>query len=183
MSRILEVNPEDVKELAGNTRKNAEHLLSNKQFNSLHLDASMLGGFPTAQDVVSAHGTAHQVVTSTLQGVNDDLMSFAKYLEQAVDGLGDADDLSATTLGAARHGTSSTDTGEQARRARAGAVRPAGRLLRPSLRPLPAGQDRVDDRLPLCLGPGQRQRRTVTCGAVRDHAELLGEVADRRRPR
>ena len=98
VSRILEVNPEDVKELAGNTRKNAENLMSNKTFNSLQLDASMLGGFPAAQDVVSAHGTAHHVVASTLQGVNDDLMAFAKYLEQAVDGLGDADDLSATTL-------------------------------------------------------------------------------------
>ena len=115
VSRILEVNPEDVKDLAGNTRKNAEHLLSNKQFNSLHLDASMLGGFPAAQDVVSAHGTAHQVVASTLQGVNDDLMAFAKYLEQAVDGLGDADDLSATTLEQLSR-YEFTDNGEQARR-------------------------------------------------------------------
>ena len=56
VSRILEVNPEDVKDLAGTTRKNAEHLLSNKQFNSLHLDASMLGGFPAAQDVVDLRG-------------------------------------------------------------------------------------------------------------------------------
>ena len=116
VSRILEVNPEDVKELAGNTRKNAENLLSNKQFNSLHLDASMLGGFATAQQVVSAHGTAHQVVTSTLQGVNDDLMSFAKYLEQAVEGLGDADDLSATTLEQLAN-VEFGDAGDEARRA------------------------------------------------------------------
>ena len=115
VSRILEVNPEDVKDLAGTTRKNAEHLLSNKEFNSLHLDASMLGGFPAAQDVVSAHGTAHQVVASTLQGVNADLMAFAKYLEQAVDGLGDADDLSATTLEQLSR-YEFTDNAEQARR-------------------------------------------------------------------
>ena len=115
VSRILEVNPEDVKDLAVNTRKNAEHLLSNKEFNSLHLDASMLGGFAEAQSVVSAHGTAHQVVSSTLQGVNDDLMSFAKYLEQAVEGLGDADDLSATTLEQLAK-VQFGDAGEQARR-------------------------------------------------------------------
>jgi hypothetical protein len=116
VSRILEVNPEDVKELAGTTRKNAAHLMSNKSFNSLHLDAAMLGGFAAAQDVVSAHGTAHQVVASTLQGVNDDLMAFATYLEQAVDGLGDADDLSATTLEQLSR-YEFGDAGEQARRA------------------------------------------------------------------
>jgi hypothetical protein len=116
VSRILEVNPEDVKELATKTRSNAQDLLSNKQFDSLHLDAAMLGGFPMAQDVVSAHGTAHQVVAETLQGVNEDLMAFATYLEQAVEGLGDADDLSATTLERLSR-YEFTDNGEQARRA------------------------------------------------------------------
>ncbi len=98
VSRILEVNPEDVKQLAGTTRSTAEDLLSNKKFTSLQLDASMLGGFPTAQSVVSAHGTAHQVVVNTLQGVNEDLLAFASYLDKAVEGLGDADDLSANAL-------------------------------------------------------------------------------------
>lgn len=116
VSRILEVNPEDVKELAGTTRTTAEDLLSNKQFRSLQLDASMLGGFSTAQAVVSAHGTAHQVVMSTLQGVNDDLMAFAAYLDKSVEGLGDADDLSATSLEQLAK-VEFGEAGEQARRA------------------------------------------------------------------
>ena len=55
-------------------------------------------GFSGAAAVTSAHGTAHQVVHGTLQGVNEDLMAFAGYLDKAVEGLGDADDLSATAL-------------------------------------------------------------------------------------
>lgn len=98
VSRILEVNPEDVKDLAGTTRTTAEDLLSDKQFTSLQLEPSMLGGFPTAAAVTSAHGTAHHVVLSTLQGVNEDLMAFAGYLDKAVEGLADADDLSASAL-------------------------------------------------------------------------------------
>lgn len=115
VSRILEVNPEDVKELAGTTRSTAQDLLSNKQFRSLQLDASMLGGFPAAQAVASAHGTAHQVVMSTLQGVNDDLMAFASYLDKSVEGLGDADDLSATSLEQLAK-VEFGDAGDQARR-------------------------------------------------------------------
>jgi hypothetical protein len=98
VSRILELNPEDVKDLAGTTRSTADDLLSDKKFRSLQLEPSMLGGFSGAAAVTSAHGTAHQVVLGTLQGVNEDLMAFAGYLDKAVEGLGDADDLSATAL-------------------------------------------------------------------------------------
>jgi len=98
ISRILEVNPEDVLDLAGTTKTTATQLLDDADFKRLQLDNSMLGGFPTGQAVVSAHGTAHQVVLETLNGVHQDLLDFAGYLEKAVSGLGDADDLSASAL-------------------------------------------------------------------------------------
>jgi hypothetical protein len=115
VSRILELNPEDVKDLAGTTRTTADDLLSDKKFQSLQLDPSMLGGFSGAAAVTSAHTTAHQVVIGTLRGVNEDLMAFASYLDKAVDGLGDADDLSASALdqlAQIRYG----NAGDQARR-------------------------------------------------------------------
>jgi hypothetical protein len=98
VSRILEVNPEDVRELAGTTRSTAEDLLSDSEFRSLQLENGMLGGFGKGADVVAAHQTAHKVVLDTLNGVHEDLMAFATYLDKSIEGLGDADDLSASAL-------------------------------------------------------------------------------------
>jgi hypothetical protein len=58
----------------------------------------MLGGFTSAAGIVDAHGSAHAVVSETIDGVRKDLEAFSGYLRKAVEGIEGADHLSSGAL-------------------------------------------------------------------------------------
>jgi hypothetical protein len=94
----LELDPAAVLALASQAQTTADEVSGNTRFRHLQLSAEMLGGFSSAAGVVDAHGSAHAVVSETIEGVRKDLEAFSGYLTKAVEGLEGADHLSSGAL-------------------------------------------------------------------------------------
>ncbi|MET1058276.1 MAG: hypothetical protein ABWX84_01675 [Nocardioides sp.] len=94
----LELDPAAVLGLASQAQTTADEVAGNARFKNLRLSADMLGGFSSAAGVVDAHGSAHAVVSETIDGVRKDLEAFSGYLRKAVEGIEGADHLSSGAL-------------------------------------------------------------------------------------
>ena len=94
----LELDPATVLGLAAQAQTTADEVSGNTTFRHLQLSADMLGGFSSAAGVVAAHGSAHAVVSETIDGVRKDLEAFSSYLKKAVEGIEGADHLSSGAL-------------------------------------------------------------------------------------
>ena len=90
----LELDVAAVLGLASQAQTTADRVSGNTTFRGLQLTADMLGGFSSAAGVVDAHGSAHAVVSETIDGVRKDLEAFSGYLKKAVEGIEGADHLS-----------------------------------------------------------------------------------------
>ena len=94
----LELDPAAVLGLASQAQTTADQVSGNLTFRNLRLGADVLGGFSSATGVVDAHGSAHAVVSETIDGVRKDLEAFSGYLKKAVEGIEGADHLSSGAL-------------------------------------------------------------------------------------
>ena len=94
----LELDPAAVLGLASQAQSTADQVSGNTRFRNLQLSQDMLGGFSSASGVIDAHGSAHAVVSETIDGVRRDLEAFSGYLKKAVEGIEGADHLSSGAL-------------------------------------------------------------------------------------
>ena len=94
----LELDPAAVLGLAAQAQTTADEVSGNTRFRHLRLSADVLGGFSSAAGLIDAHGSAHAVVSETIDGVRKDLEAFSDYLKKAVAGIEGADHLSSGAL-------------------------------------------------------------------------------------
>jgi len=110
----------DVLGVAELTRTKADELVKNNQFKNLHLSDDVFGCIRSARALVHLHGSAHQVVSDTINEVSTQLTAYADGLVKSVSDLVDIetdsgkalDILAVRSLGQVRGG----DMGESARR-------------------------------------------------------------------
>jgi hypothetical protein len=117
---VVELRAADVLGVAELTRTKADELVKDNQFKNLHLSEDVFGGIRSARALVHLHGSAHQVVSDTINEVSAQLTAYADGLSRSVSDLVDIetdsgkalDILAIRSLGQVRGG----DMGEAARR-------------------------------------------------------------------
>lgn len=101
----ISLSVDEVLEVAGATRRFAKTLEPKDTLAPAKVVPEALAALvsqpsvPGADAVVTVHAGAQEVVTATLEGVQDDLIGFAKILEQSVDTVHESEVLVERTFG------------------------------------------------------------------------------------
>ncbi|QIX26184.1 hypothetical protein ncot_05890 [Nocardioides sp. JQ2195] len=90
---MVKIDPDEVDALGQDTIKFAnKYLKESEPLSSVSVNEATFGDFDTAAQFVLVHGTAENVVKTTLEGVHDDLVTFGGGLRKAVATLLEAED-------------------------------------------------------------------------------------------